>query len=152
MATGPEHYLEAERMRAAADEWADADLGWKATLTAQERINQRLADLADAQVHATLALAAATALGTHGGMDYLDHEAWDRVAGVQEKDDEDDPYEGLTNADVLTADELYGDERAAEAELDAADEDRYAEENAASRYDDEHFDVDDEDVDGGDDE
>lgn len=82
MATGPEHYTEAERMRAAADEWADADLGWKANLTARERIDQRLADLADAQVHATLALAAA--VGTFGGDEARSREdfvAWERVAG-----------------------------------------------------------------------
>lgn len=110
MATGPDHYLEAERMRAAADEWADADLGWKANLTAQERINQRLADLADAQVHATLALAAATAMAgrtsnvTHvSGMHEVDFETWDRVAGVQ--DDEDD-----NGADIPDDDDQYGDE------------------------------------------
>lgn len=68
------------------------------------------------------------------------------------EDNEDgDPCGGLTNADVLSADELYEDERALEAHLDAIDEERYAEENAATRYDDEYFDVDDEDEDGGED-
>lgn len=88
MATGPEHYLEAERMRAEASEWMDADLGWKANLTARERIDLRIADLADAQVHATLALAAATAMAARQepGMHDLDFEAWDHVAGVQEDD------------------------------------------------------------------
>ena len=36
--------------------------GWKASMTAEERIQRRAADLAAAQVHATLALAAATSL------------------------------------------------------------------------------------------
>lgn len=62
--TGPEkyreHYREAERLRAESEEWADADYGWKGHLSAEERIQRRMADLAEAQVHATLALAAAT--------------------------------------------------------------------------------------------
>lgn len=100
MATGPEHYLEAERMHAAADEWADADLGWKANLTAQERINQRLADLTDALVHATLAQAAATALAARPeGMYDLDYEAWDRIAGVQDDDHDDEVEDDEANAD-----------------------------------------------------
>lgn len=57
--TGAEHYREAERLIRAADEWMDADFGWKAHLSSDERIARRTADLAAAQVHATLALAAA---------------------------------------------------------------------------------------------
>lgn len=58
--TGPEHYREAERLLRTADEWMDADFGWKAHLSPDERIARRTADLAAAHVHATLALAAAT--------------------------------------------------------------------------------------------
>lgn len=73
--TGPEHYRIAEHTMAAArdlidqaDEWMDADSGWKAQLSSEERLQRRSADLASAQVlatlahtHATLAVAAATA-------------------------------------------------------------------------------------------
>jgi len=140
MATGPEHYTEAEQHLAYA---MSGGLGMETDF-----------HLAAAQAHATLALAAATAMACYSpeGMNVLDYEAWDKVAGVQEDEDDNDPYEGLTNADVLTADELYLDERAAEAELDAADEERWAEENVANQTDDEHYDVDDEDEYGGEDE
>lgn len=53
-----DHFGEAERFAALADEWMDADWGWKAELSTEERIARRAADLAAAQVHATLALAA----------------------------------------------------------------------------------------------
>lgn len=56
---GPEHYREAERLAALAEqEWGDSQAGDpcpRAVVTAQR-----------AQVHATLALAAATALQTAG--------------------------------------------------------------------------------------
>ena len=58
--TGPEHYREAERLITQANTWANADMGWKAHLSSEERIAYRMADLTEAQVHATLALAAAT--------------------------------------------------------------------------------------------
>jgi hypothetical protein len=54
--TGPEHYAEAERLLALADRHTRGvtyEQEWTLTLTA-------------AQVHATLALAAATAVGTAG--------------------------------------------------------------------------------------
>ncbi|MGW2863337.1 hypothetical protein [Streptomyces sp. NPDC001205] len=57
--TGPEHYREAERLDRQADQWMDADTGWKAGLTVEERLAYRTADQAAAQTHATLALAAA---------------------------------------------------------------------------------------------
>lgn len=60
--TGPEHYLEAERLLNKAASWMNADTGWKAHMSTEERIAQRMADLAEAQVHATLADAAANAL------------------------------------------------------------------------------------------
>lgn len=73
--TGPEHYREAERLQAKANQWADADRGWKAQMTMEARIACRMADLADAQVHATLALAAHTAYtgesGSYGGLPEL---------------------------------------------------------------------------------
>lgn len=47
MATGPQHYIEAERLQTARCPQTEA--GWR----------ERMANLADAQVHATLALAAA---------------------------------------------------------------------------------------------
>lgn len=53
--TALEHYLEAERLAGQAETWADADMGWKGSLTTEERIQRRTADLAAAQVHATLA-------------------------------------------------------------------------------------------------
>ena len=60
--TGLEHYREAERLLEEADAWMDVDYGWKANLSADERIARRTADLVAAQVHATLAHTAATAL------------------------------------------------------------------------------------------
>ncbi|MFJ4785073.1 hypothetical protein [Streptomyces sp. NPDC088794] len=67
---GPQHYLEAERLTEVAK-----------TGTAE----QRTACLAAAQVHATLAEAAATALGrTHtGSMPAADYEAWRAAAGYK---------------------------------------------------------------------
>jgi hypothetical protein len=67
--TGPEHYAEAERLLALADRHARGvtyDQEWALTLTA-------------AQVHATLALAAATAVGTAGP----DGHAWADVAATR---------------------------------------------------------------------
>lgn len=57
---GPEHYRAAEQLCVRADEVLDADWGWMANLSTEERLARRAADLADAQVHATLAYAAAT--------------------------------------------------------------------------------------------
>jgi hypothetical protein len=67
--TGPEHYAEAERLLALADRHTRGvtyDQEWTLTLTA-------------AQVHATLALAAATAVGTAGP----DGHAWADVAATK---------------------------------------------------------------------
>ena len=60
MATGPEHYQAAERCMSSVDD--DSDLS--------------MALLAEAQVHATLALAAATALTHFGELPGADCEAW----------------------------------------------------------------------------
>ena len=59
MATGPEHYAQAETLTGLAGTVMDADHGWMASLGTGERLQLRTAYLAEAQVHATLALAAA---------------------------------------------------------------------------------------------
>ena len=66
--TGPEHYAEAERLLAVADRHTSGVTygpEWTLTLTA-------------AHVHATLALAAATAVGTSP----FEERAWTNVAGT----------------------------------------------------------------------
>lgn len=78
--TGPEHYAEAERLLAV--DYAKAKsraAGWTVTPVA----------LSEAQVHATLALAAATALGREGGdgrMPARDRAEWFGVAAVPWKE------------------------------------------------------------------
>jgi hypothetical protein len=72
--TGPEHYREAERLADRAHHFTYGDGG-------DPVVGAALA--AEAQVHATLALAAATAMGgREEGMHRADFEAWDKVAGV----------------------------------------------------------------------
>lgn len=89
MATGPQHYCEAERYLAQAADWMDADLGWKGQLSTSERLAHRTADLLAAQAHAQLAQAAATAQGApldgeeHSGMAHHDAEAWYQTAGTR---------------------------------------------------------------------
>lgn len=70
--TGPDHYREAERL-----------IGDNVHETPTS------ADVALAQVHATLALAAATAMAGHSndGLSPIDFRAWDKVCGVQEEDE-----------------------------------------------------------------
>ncbi len=91
--TGPEHYREAERLIAQAESWANADTGWKAHLSTEERIAHRMADLTEAQVHASLAGAAATAMqaavdGSEPGRGSAEFHEWYQAAGVkpQQKD------------------------------------------------------------------
>jgi hypothetical protein len=79
--TGPELFTEALRLREQAAEWMDADTGWRGTLTTDERIVRRTADLTDAQVCATLALTAATAQAAIEHMDQEEFLAWDKVCG-----------------------------------------------------------------------
>jgi len=90
MATGPEHYRQAERLAAQADHWMH---GWKAHLTTQERIQRRNADLLAGLLHAVLANAAATALNDHsqdeGGMPLEDYDAWAQAAGVRQQKTQD---------------------------------------------------------------
>ena len=59
--TGPHHYREAERLSARAQSWADFDR-WP--MSAEERTAQAAVDAALAQAHATLALAASSAMNT----------------------------------------------------------------------------------------
>ncbi|WND33983.1 hypothetical protein RI578_06600 [Streptomyces sp. BB1-1-1] len=86
MATGPDHYREAERLQQQADTWENADTGWKAHLSTDERLARRNADLLAGLVHAVLANAAATALNDHatdgGGMPLEDYNAWVDAAAV----------------------------------------------------------------------
>lgn len=86
MATGPEHYREAERFADEADRWMNADTGWKAGLSQQQRIELRTADLLAGLLHATLANAAASALNDHshdeGGMRLEDYDAWINAASA----------------------------------------------------------------------
>jgi hypothetical protein len=85
MATGPEHFKAAERLTDSAGAWMDADHGWKGSLSGVERVARRAGDLAEAQVHATLALAAATALtvvSPDGSYYPLDEDAWHQAAGT----------------------------------------------------------------------
>lgn len=71
--TGPEHYREAERLTSVGD------LGHVGPGSQPEATN-----IALAQVHATLALAAATASNDAvTGMGPSDHRAWARVAGCR---------------------------------------------------------------------
>lgn len=65
--TGPEHYKEAERLLATVE------------ATAEDTVGSVAATVAQAQVHATLALAAATALKPPS------RARWGKVAGRQEE-------------------------------------------------------------------
>lgn len=60
--TGPEHYHVAEKLTEQADAVMDAEHGVYASMGTDERLQRRACMLAEAQVHATLALTAATAL------------------------------------------------------------------------------------------
>lgn len=74
---GPEHYREAEQL---------LDAAFASTATTFEGDNPEADRLiAAAQVHATLAHAAATAMSATGaaGMAPIDFKAWDAAAGVQ---------------------------------------------------------------------
>ena len=78
--TGPEHYAEAERLLAVADRHTSGvtySPEWTLTLTA-------------AHVHATLALAAATAVGAAGP----DHTAWADIAATKPGGSKPEPSSG----------------------------------------------------------
>lgn len=72
--TGPEHYREAERLLAAATD-DDGDIQTDDGMTANI--------LAAAQVHATLAHAAATAIPQTRAHTLADMKAWSAVAGTR---------------------------------------------------------------------
>jgi hypothetical protein len=80
--TGPIHYLEAERSAEAADAVMNADYGWMASLSTTERLQYRMAYLAEAQVHATLAMADAHLAGVLMHPD--DRREWDDATGRTE--------------------------------------------------------------------
>ena len=75
--TGPEHYLAAERLQEHARAMAAADASPDAAETAA-RVQLRMAGLAEAQVHAALALAAV--LGLSADLDAFDVRAWRAAA------------------------------------------------------------------------
>lgn len=77
MPTGPDHYREAERLVERAHHFTYGD-------GADPVVGAALA--AEAQVHATLALAAAAALnsGQHG-MNFVDSTAWQNTAGSRDR-------------------------------------------------------------------
>ena len=64
--TGPEHYREAENLAEVAAAVMDYEHSIYSSMSTEERLKRRTAFLAEAQAHATLALAAATALGHEG--------------------------------------------------------------------------------------
>lgn len=64
--TGPEHYRAAESLAEQAIAVMDYEHGIYSSMGTEERLKRQAAILAEAQVHATLALAAATALGREG--------------------------------------------------------------------------------------
>ncbi len=81
--TGPEHYQMAEHLVMTAAGVMDFDHGLYASMGTDERLKRRAALTAEAQVHATLALAAATALNDgDNGMQIADWQAWRRAASV----------------------------------------------------------------------
>lgn len=158
MATGPKHYRAAELL---LDTARDAEGGG-----AMERFA-----LAAAQVHATLALAAATALAATNSMPDCDSQDWfktvtcatgedDAETGVEaaaRENAEHDPrtctecadqYEAEQEADrdavetAMSASERFEHDQADEFAQDAADAERWAEENAANQYEDAHYNTD----------
>ena len=58
MSTTEDHFRQAELFAARAEEWMDADTGWKAEMSMNDRLGRRSLDLSAAQVHATLAATA----------------------------------------------------------------------------------------------
>jgi hypothetical protein len=75
--TGPEHWREAEQLTGQASAVMDADYGWMASLSTEERLQRRAAYLADAQVHATLGLTAAVIAGIT--MQPADRHEWQKA-------------------------------------------------------------------------
>jgi len=72
MPSGPEHYREAERLITDANHAGPDDLAHARAIAA-------------ADVHAALALAAATALSAYGTMPVAEYQAWRDVCGEAEE-------------------------------------------------------------------
>lgn len=85
--TGPEHYLAAERLAEQAARYTVGDFSGDPLSVAQGT-----AMLVEAQVHATLALAAATALAIDPSPEAV--AAWDPLLLADEPDDEPEPQCG----------------------------------------------------------
>jgi hypothetical protein len=79
--TGPEHYRAAEQLQQHARAVMDATQGPLGLLSPEERARLQAADLADAQIHATLALAAA--IGLSASLPQLDGMAWRDAAATR---------------------------------------------------------------------
>ncbi len=77
--TGPEHYLEGERALSILNEERD-EAAWLEAI----RSGELALAIQAAQVHATLALAAATALydADFAGGDDAEYQAWRKIAGT----------------------------------------------------------------------
>ena len=82
--TGPENYRAAEALAEQAIAVMDYEHGIYSSMSTDERLKRQAAFLAEAQVRATLSLAAATALGNlvNGGPLEADRTAW--VAAASE--------------------------------------------------------------------
>jgi hypothetical protein len=78
---GPDHYRAAEQLQQHARAVMEATEGPLAGLSPGERAQITAADLAAAQVHATLALAAA--VGLSASLPQLDSAAWRDVAATR---------------------------------------------------------------------
>jgi hypothetical protein len=137
--TGPDHYLQAEHLLKRGLEMSQSDMASSDATgmdVAYERVAEADLAIRGAQVHATHALAAATAMqapvdGSEPGMSVDEYRAWYSAAGVRVA-----PYapdEPMTDADLYTADELAEMDQDAEYRMDAADEARDAEEAGADR-------------------
>jgi hypothetical protein len=79
MATGPEHYSQAEQLL--ADAFASSDTTYEGHNQEADRL------IAAAQVHATLAQAAATAMASYSadGMEYAEWRTWYAAVGEESK-------------------------------------------------------------------
>lgn len=74
--TGPEHYREAERLQAYAQEVLATEV-----CDAEESLRRAAAVIADAQVHATLAVA--SVLGLSSNLGAADMQTWRDVAATK---------------------------------------------------------------------
>lgn len=110
--TGPEHYRKAEELAKTAARWPES--------------SDALALIGLAQVHATLALTAATAMsapvdGAEEGMAGHEAHAWYQIAGVMPSS-----HDEMTTDEMFTGEELREMDRDTEYRLDAEDDARNA--------------------------